>query len=300
MNFFKKIFKGNKKKEEILYAFLLLIPALLIISVFRIYPLVRGLLESFQQSFYSPEGFVKEFVGFKNYIELFKSSTFRNSLLVTFKFNLLIIPIQVGLALIMALLLNSKKAGINYVRGIFLIPIAMSDPIASVIWKILLSPNDGLINGFLVSMGLNAQPFFTSSSQALWSIILMASWKGVAFWMIFLVAGIGDIPDRIFEAAEIDGAGPIKKVVHITLPLLKRVLLFVVVANTIANFLLFAPMYIITKGGPEGSTNVLMYLAYKNGFVYNNMGYSMAIMFILLLIVLLVIAVEFKLLETEY
>ena len=233
MDFIKRLFKGDKEREEIFYAYLLLIPALLIIGAFRIYPLIRGLLESFHQSFYSPEGFVKEFVGLKNYFELIKSSTFQNSLLVTLKFNLIIIPIQIILSLILAVLLNSKKPGINYLRGIFLIPIAMSDPIASVIWKILLNPNDGLINGLLVSIGIPAQPFFTSTSQALWSIILMASWKGVAFWMIFLVAGIGDIPDRIYEAAEIDGAGPISKLFHITLPLLKPSLAVALIFRTL-------------------------------------------------------------------
>lgn len=292
--------KLHTRTNESLTAFLFLLPALLLLIGFRFLPLLEAVRESFYQVFYERGGYIKEFVGLLNFMELVSNPRFWNSFRVTLLFNIIVTPLQIILAIILAILLTKDKKGIHLIRSLYLIPIGMSDAIASVIWRILLNPNDGLINGLLGIIGFSNQPFYTHSSQALWSIILIASWKGIAYWMIFLVAGINDIPVSLFEQAKIDGASPIKSVIHITLPLLKRVILFVTVANTIANFLLFAPFHIITRGGPAGSTNVLMYEAYRTGFIYNDLGSSMAIITILIIILIPIIGVEFKLLQSEH
>jgi len=126
----------------------------------------------------------------------------------------------------------------------------------------------------------------------LWSIIAIATWKGVAFWMLFLLAGLEDIPSQYYEAAKIDGAKPFQKFRFITLPLLKRTILFVFVADTAANFVLMVPMIILTKGGPMQSTNVLVYEAYRSGFYYQDWGRSLSIISILTIITLVVIGLQ--------
>jgi multiple sugar transport system permease protein len=142
------------------------------------------------------------------------------------------------------------------------------------------------------------QPFLTSTDQALWSIIMLASWVGVPYWALFLLAGLQGIPPELYEAAEIDGANWWRRFADVTFPLLRRVLVFVLVADTVANFLLFVPVLLLTQGGPQLSTNTLMYEAYLRGFVYGDFGASSAMIALLLLVTLAVVAVEFWLLRT--
>jgi multiple sugar transport system permease protein len=156
----------------------------------------------------------------------------------------------------------------------------------------MLDPQSGLVNGILLSVGLPAQPFLSSPSQALPSIILIASWIGVGYWMFFFLAGLQGIPPTLYEAAAIDGATPVRAFVHITLPLLRRVIAFVLVADTTANFLLFAPVYILTHGGPQGSTDLLMYEAYRSGFIGLDVGRATSITTILIGILLLVVGAQ--------
>ena len=159
-------------------------------------------------------------------------------------------------------------------------------------WGLMFDPNQGLINGILQTLGFDAQPFLTSQDQALWVIIFIATWKGVSFWMLFLLGGLQDIPKQLYEAITIDGANWFQKLRYITLPMLKRTFLFVFVADTTANFVLVVPMILLTQGGPRQSTNVLMYEAYRSGFNFQDFGRSMAIITILTAITLIVIAFQ--------
>ena len=121
----------------------------------------------------------------------------------------------------------------------------------------------GPINGFLTLLHLSPQPFLTSPPQVVGSIILMVSWIGIGYWMMFLIAGLKDIPETYYEAARIDGAGTLRTFFFITVPLLRRQLLFVLVADTVSNFVLFAPSQILTNGGPQGQSDFLMYNIYN-------------------------------------
>lgn len=128
---------------------------------------------------------------------------------------------------------------------------------------------------------------------------IIATWKGVGYWAVFLLAGLQEVPASLYEAASIDGAGKWDRFKHVTFPLMKRPLTFVTVADTVANFLLFAPMYILTKGGPENSTNVLMEESFNNAFVYSDPGRSSAIVILLLILILIIIGVQFRLLRSK-
>jgi multiple sugar transport system permease protein len=135
----------------------------------------------------------------------------------------------------------------------------------------------------------------TSPAQALGSIILIASWIGVPYWMIFFLAGLQDIPRTLYESAAIDGAGRWQAFWRVTLPLLRRTTTFVLVADTAANFLLFVPVYVLTQGGPTGSTDLLMYEVYRAGFIASDMGRAAALTVILLLATLVVVFLELML-----
>ena len=156
--------------------------------------------------------------------------------------------------------------------------------------------NSGVLNSLLMKLGFSAQGFLNDSKQALFCIIVIATWKGCGYWMMFILAGLKNIDGEIYEAARIDGAGFFHTVFKITLPLLKKVLLFVCVANTSSNVLLFAPMQLITNGGPKNSTDVLMYEAYKSAFKYADRSRSAAIVSVLLAMIILVATLQFFLL----
>ena len=290
----------NKKryKSEYLVAFFFLAPALIGLVLFRIYPIGLSLVKSFFAVNYS-QGTSETFAGLKNYIGILKDKYFWESLMVTLKLNLFINPIQIILAFIIALLISKNTLSNRVFRTLFLIPLGVSVAVASSIWGILLNPNKGLINSILNVFSIAPQAFLRSPDQALWCIIMIASWCGISYWMIFLMAGLQEIPENLYEAARVDGASSAQQLFHITLPLMKRTLLFVTVADTAANFLLFVPMFVLTKGGPANSTNSLMYEVYASAFVYSDFARSLTLSILLLLILMAVILIEFKLIKTE-
>ncbi|MDF2962552.1 MAG: binding-protein-dependent transport system inner rane component [Paenibacillus sp.] len=277
--------------------YLFLLPAVALLILFKLYPIVLGL----KNSLYAP-GFIagnESFAGLDNYVYLFTDSVFWNSVYVTLFFNLFINPIQIILAFLLAILLNTRLKGIHFFRSLNVIPITVSLPIACVLWSIMLNPEQGVVNSILVALGQPQQPFLTSKDQALWVIMAIATWKGVGYWAIFLLAGLQEVPASLYEAANIDGAGKWQQFRNVTFPLMKRPLTFVTVADTVTNFLLFAPMYILTKGGPENSTNVLMGESFNSAFVYSDPGRASAIVILLLLMILLIIGIQFRLLRSK-
>lgn len=274
-----------------------LLPAMLLIALFKVYPIISGIYDSFFQfSFVSKSHY---FVGFQNYLDALTDSVFQNSLKVTFLFNILVNPIQVFLSFGLALLLTAKVKGQRFFRTLHLIPITVSFTISCILWGVLLNPDVGLLNSILNEFGIPNQPFLTDKSQALASIIGIATWKGVGYWALFFIAGLEDIPRQLYEAANIDGSGWWKTFIHITIPQMRKVLLFVVISDTIANFLLFAPSYILTNGGPEGSTDFVMFEIFKNAYRYSNTNLASAMIVILLVLLLAIVLVENILLKSK-
>jgi multiple sugar transport system permease protein len=280
------------KRSPLLLIILVLAPAMIGLAVFRAYPIALAVFESL---FTTIRG-ERLFVGLGNYADLFTSSGFWNSLWVTLWFNLIMNPLQIALALLLALMFVQKAPGMFIFRLLFLVPIGVSLPVAVIIWRIILLP-EGLLNGALGSVGLGPFRFLTSSDLALYSIIAIATWKGISYWMIFLIGGLQNIPAEMYEAARLEGASAWQRLWLITLPLLRPTLLFVLVADVTINFLLFAPIFMLTGGGPRGSTNVLMYEAYKAGFVFGDMGRAMAIVVCIVLLLLVIVGLQFRLLS---
>ena len=272
--------------------YLFLAPALIGTIAFKLYPIFIGFWESLIYTSFSGGAEKRIFVWFENYQYLFDDKIFWKSLEITAFLTIIINPLQIAMSLGLALLLMRKSKFIRIIRSLYLLPIGIALPIATIIWGLMLDPNQGLINGLIGVFGIPPQPFLVSENQALWCIIAIATWKGVAFWMLFLLAGLEDIPKQYYEAAEIDGATPFQKFIYVTLPQLKRTILFVFVADTAANFVLMVPMIILTKGGPLQSTNVLIYEGYRSGFYYQDWGRSLSIITILTVITLIVIGLQ--------
>ena len=283
---------GNFFRRQYIIPYLFLAPALVLIIIFKLYPIFIGFWESLIYTSFGGGSENRTFVWLENYQYLFDDPIFWQSLKITAILTVIINPFQIAISLGLALLLMRRTRYILIIRSLYLLPIGIALPIATVIWGLMLDPYQGLVNGVIGIFGIPPQPFLVSESQALWSIIAIATWKGVAFWMLFLLAGLEDIPTQFYEAAQIDGAKPFQKLRYITLPLLRRTILFVFVADTAANFVLMVPMIILTKGGPMQSTNVLVYEAYRSGFYYQDWGRSLSIISILTIITLIVIGFQ--------
>lgn len=271
-------FKGK------LAPYLLLLPAFVLICWFKLYPILSTLKQAFV---------VNGALSLANYQRVFAEKTFWNCLNVTLKFNVVTIPLQIIISFLMALLVSSKVRGTGVFRTIFYIPFAVSITVCVMVWNLMLQFNGGVVNSFLSLFGVPPQGFFNDRKQALWCIVVLASWKGCGYWMMFLMAGIKNIDSSVYEAARIDGARYPRIVWSIMLPLMRRTILFVCVANTSSNMLLFAPMQLVTEGGPRNSTNVLMYEAYRSAFRYADMPRCAVIVSVLLVIILAIALVQF-------
>lgn len=271
--------------------YLLVAPTVILICIFKIYPIIASVV----QAFLSKDGVPT----LNNYKFLFADKTFWNSMKVTLKFNLIIIPLQIVISFIMAMFVNVKLKGIEVFRTILYLPFCVSLSVSTVIWQMLLNVNNGVVNSILGMFGISRIGFLIDKKWALLSIILISSWRGCAYWMMFFLAGLKGIDRSVYESAKMDGSGFFSTLFRITIPLLKNTSLFVLVANTTANFLLFAPVQIATEGGPQGSTNLLMYEAYKSAFVYSNRQRQACIVTILLVIVIGVCVIQNKFLTEK-
>lgn len=278
--------------------YLFLLPAVVLLVIFRYIPILSGLRESFYSNGLSLSG-GQQFVGLANFARLFREDVFARALTNTVLFSVVVNPLQTALALLLALLANQKLRGIAAFRTIYLIPVALSMTVTALALGLALDRNYGMVNGLLVTLGLPRQPFLGSPDQALWTIVAIVTWVGVPYWTIFFLAGLQNIPAQLHEAAQIDGAAALQRFWHVTLPLLRRTTAFVLITDTIINFSLFAPIQLLTRGGPELSTTMVMYEAYRRGFVYGDLGVAAALATCLLLVVLAIVALQLFLLRPK-
>jgi len=285
------------RRRQAFWATVFLLPAVVALAVLRLSPIVTALSSSLYKAF--PGGIIPAtFAGLKNYQTLFADKRFLSTIGRTIAFNAVINPLQILLALLVAVLMTRHIAFAGLWRTLVFVPVTIPIVGSCIAWGTALQP-DGPINSLLNAIGGPAQPFLTSPRQALACIILVASWIGIGYWMLFLIAGLQAIPLELYEAAQLDQAGPLRSFLHITLPLLKRPLLFVLVADTVANFVLFVPVQLLTAGGPQNSTNLLMFDAYRTTFGYGSRNLGAAEVVILTAIMLAFVLIQFRLLRED-
>jgi sn-glycerol 3-phosphate transport system permease protein len=286
--------KNKKKKEWILFGegLLYLFPALIILGVFLFYPMLKTLYYSFFLT--SPRGLTIEFLGFENYMELFKSDSFLKSMQATLMFVLYTVPAGILTALFLAVIANEKVKGIEFFRVIFSSTLGVSVAAGATIWLFLFHPSIGLFNNILNVLGVGSVAWLTSSSWALFSVSVTTIWMSVGFNFIILLGGLQNISEELYESARIDGAGYWAQLFKITIPMLSPTLFFVIVVTLINSFQTFGQIDILTGGGPAESTNLIVYSIYKDAFVYTKFGYASAQAIILFVVVLIFTTIQFK------
>jgi multiple sugar transport system permease protein len=277
------------RRSESAAGWLFTAPAALLILGFGLIPIGWSFLLSFQHSdLVTPPSWV----GLDNYRTLLDDPVFRASVRRTLVYTVLFVPISVGAALFLAMLLNSRVRGIWAYRTAVFVPVAVSTVATAVIFNWLLDPNYGVVNYALGKVGVGAQGFFQDPDQALYAIVAMTVWGWVGFDVIVYLAGLQGIPRELYEAAEMDGAGRWSSFRHITWPMLGPVTLFLVVWSTINAMQVFDEIYVTTRGGPLQSTTVVVYYLYQQAFQFFAGGYATAIAYTVFAAILVLTAVQ--------
>jgi multiple sugar transport system permease protein len=273
-------------------AALFIAPSLVPMLAFTIGPMLASLGISFTNwSLLAPA----HWVGTNNYRTLWSDAEFRSSLGHTLVFIAGYLPLVLISGLAVALALNQRIRGLAVFRTIYFLPVVTSWVVVALIWKWLLNPQTGVVDYLLGLVGIQGPGWWVDPHWAMPSIILASAWKDIGFVMIILLAGLQSIPDDYYEAASLDGAGRLALFRHITLPLLSPALFFVVVISLINNFQVFDQVWVMTQGGPAGSTSVVMERIVKNAFSFGRMGYASAMSWVLFAVILMITLAQFRL-----
>lgn len=288
----------KRKFKNALSAIVFALPALINFAIFRYAPMIGSIRTSLWN--YSLLGGYKEYVGLGNYTRLLHDKYFWQSMGVTFRYFLMYVPSIIVLAMALAVFANQKKPGMGAIRAIIYIPVVTSFVVVSIIWGMLLNKDVGLVNSILESFGFNRVSFLMNKKNVLPTIAMISVWKDVGYSMIVLVAGLKGIDTSYYEAAIVDGANSWQRFWKITIPLIRRQLMFVMVWATMGAFQVFIPVATLTQGGPSRATNVIVYYIYSKGFQFGEMGYASAMSVVLLILLLLVSVMQMRLLRQDY
>lgn len=264
-------------------------PALILLTLFLFLPMLMTFGFSFTDYFaLNPE--LTHFVGLKNYLDCFKDELFVKSFLNTVKFVIIIVPLQCGGALLLAIAIQHAAHCKKYFKVAFFVPVVMSLAVVSTLWMQIYNP-EGILNTLLAHIGIEAQPFIHSAKQALPSVAIMSVWQGVGYQMLILFGGLQNINPALYEAAELDHASSWQKFKDITLPELKPLCVLIFITVTIGAFRMLVQPMVMTGGGPDHSTYTIVYDIYQTGTVNWEMGLAstMAIIFTIFVVVLTII-----------
>lgn len=276
--------------------YFLIAPIVVIFAVFMVYPICRSLY----LSFFELVSGSYEFVGFQNYVTLFKDETFWKSLFNTFIFLIVQVPVMIGGALLIAVAIEQKFIkGRAFFRTTIFLPSVTALVAYALVFKVLLNGDHGLINYVIELFGGKGINWFYEEWPARFAIIISITWRWLGYNMIILMAGIQSISNDLMEAAEIDGATFWDKLFYITIPMIKPIILFCTITSTIGTLQLFDEPYILTAGGPNYATITMGQYLYDNGFRYLKFGYASAIGYVMTVIIALLSVFQFKTTKEE-
>jgi len=290
----------NRKIVDNLNTTLFLLPWILIFLIFWLYPLISAAYLSLTKYYTLTD--TTQFIGFKNYTDIFQDKIFWISLKNTFIFTIGTVPVTTFLAVILAVILNSKSLKLkSFFRATYFVPTVTSLVVIALIFTNLYS-KDGYINFLLNLVGI-PQPkkgWLLDTDTSLLSIMIMDVWISVGYYMVLVLAGLQTISDDLYDSAKLMGASAFTQFYRITLPLLKPTLLFIFVINTIKSFQVFIEIFVMTKGGPLNSTMTFVYYIFTNAFEKSDaLGYGSALAFILFFILILLSYFQIKVLKTK-
>ncbi len=283
-------------------AYLFLFPSLLQFAVLMVFPVFFSFYLSFHEwNILEPE---KPFVGLDNYTRLLNDRRVRQAIVNTIYYTVVSVPATLFCGLLVALLLNNKIRGRGLFRAIYYLPGITSAVAVAVVWKWIFNGDFGLINYYLIQIGLISEPirWLTDPVLAMPSVIIVSVWGGVGGCMIIYLAGLQAIPDEMYDAAKVDGAGPIRTLFSITIPLLAPATFFLLITSIIGAFQQFGLPYLLTAGGPVGRTTTIAYYLYTSAFKNFEMGYAAAISYVLfaMIFVFTLLHMRFSYRDVEY
>jgi multiple sugar transport system permease protein len=277
---------SRKRRLDQWQGWLFAAPALLFVGVFVLIPL--GQLIAMSATDRSLLGGGK-FIGMGNYIRIWNDAGFWRALLFTVRYTLILTPILMVLGFALALLVADNMLLKRLTRTVIFLPVVIGLGSSSLLWFWLFDEQVGLLNKLLVDLGVIAQPlvWFASADLGFWAVVISITWKVVGFGMVLFIASIQSIDREIMEAAVVDGAGYWTRVVHIVLPLSRRIIFLATLVSAIGSMLAFDQFYIMTSGGPRGQTFTAVYWIYQNSFVSFKLGYGAALSIVLTLVILI-------------
>lgn len=297
----KNLVKIKKEQElsETKLGYLLALPSIIIICLIAIYPLFYTIWLTFNQVNLLDPGV--KFIGFKQYIEILSSRDFWSSMWITLYFAFVSIILQISLGTAVAIFLNQKFKGRGFLRGIILASWAVPNVVNAQLWLWIFDANYGVLNRLLLKIGILSKGIVWLGTPflALNMVILADTWRMLPLYVIMLLAALQTIPEYLSEAAVIDGAGPWRRFIHITFPLLRPMIFVILVLRTMDTIRVFDIIYIMTKGGPASSTMVISFYAYFTTFKYLNFGEGATIAAIVAMVILVISVVYMRILRSE-
>lgn len=281
-----------------LWGYGLLMPFLLFYLVFNLYPMVQGFIISFFKWNITGN---RLFIGMDNYSALLRDKVFMKALTNTLMYVAVSTPVFMLISFVLALIIDSKALrGKTFVRAIYFLPNILTVSIIAVIWLNVLQPYTGLLNSFLHQLGIEKEIFWLSDPGLVWiSIIAVTCWWNTGYYMLIYLAGLQEIPEEQYEAAAIDGATGLQRILYITVPSLSSTHLLIMFLQVIASFKIFGQVFLITEGGPGGASRTLLQYVYETGFTTFQMGKASAASFVLLAIILVVSIFQLKIMNRK-
>jgi fructooligosaccharide transport system permease protein len=286
------------KTRDIVSAYGFLTPALILAILFIVLPIILAFTYGFTD-YYLLKPNDKEFIGIDNFKRMMTDEVLIQSFKNTIKFVVFVVPLQLSMALGLALIVNKKIRGVGFFRTAYFSPAVLSLVVISILWTVMLNPTSGLINELLANVGISKQPFLSSASQAMYTIIAISAWSGCGYQMMIFLAGLKNIDGSLYEAADIDGANAFQKFLFITIPSLKPILMFLVITTTIQAFKLIVQPMVMTGGGPDYSTITILQYIYEYGFRHRNIGYASAITLVFTIFLVVISIIIKKLFREE-
>jgi len=282
-----------------LLPYLLVLPTLFFVALFTIWPTISSIVHSlYRQKLNLAKFRNPSFIGLGNYVALFTDSTFYTVLLNTALYVVGSVLPAVVLGFLFALLINRKLKGIGFARLFLFHPTVLPMVSVATIWLFMFTPDYGLFNTILAFFGYHgAQNWTGNPNLALLSIMIVSVWKNSGFYMVFYLAGLQNLPGQVYEAALLDGAGPLTRTLRITLPLLRRTTLFVTTIAFIGAFQTVDHVFVLTQGGPSDASNILLYYLWQVRFDYLDVGKASAITVVLVCLLLIFTVSNFVLSE---
>jgi len=279
------------KKQRWHNAYLFIAPVLIALGLFRIYPAIQTLVFSFFKVNIVSRKYT--WVALKNFSLLLEDLTFRRALSNTFVYAFYIVLMSALIALVLSSLFSSKMKLGDVYKAAYFVPFITSTVAAAVVWSYLYDPRFGLFNMILKLVGLPGRGWIASSRDAMLSVIIFSIWKTLGYNMVIFLAGLQNIPDMYYEAATIDGAGPLTIFFRLTVPLLAPTIVFVVIYNTILALKVFDQVFVLTSGGPAKASTTVVLELYEMAFLHYRFGYAASMAFVFFIMILVVTVIQY-------